>query len=49
MGVKIMLSPLLNIAELLSYKYIIMTVDAVRKVEELWGEKSAPEAVGSVS
>jgi large subunit ribosomal protein L4 len=49
MGVKIMLSPLLNIAELLSYKYIIMTVGAVRKVEELWGEKSAPEAVGSVS
>ena len=49
MGVKTMLSPLLNIAELLSYKYIIMTVDAVRKVEELWGEKSASEAVSSVS
>ena len=49
MGVKTMLAPLLNIAELLSYKYIIMTVDAVRKVEELWGEKSVPEAVGSIS
>ncbi len=48
MGVRIMLAPLLNIAELLSYKYIIMTVDAVRKVEELWGEKAASEAVGSV-
>ncbi len=49
MGVKTMLVPLFNIAELLSYKYIIMTVDAVRKVEELLGEKSVPEAVGSVS
>jgi len=49
MGVKTMLVPLFNIAELLSYKYIIMTLDAVRKVEELWGEKSVPEAVGSVS
>ncbi|OGO60501.1 MAG: 50S ribosomal protein L4 [Chloroflexi bacterium RBG_19FT_COMBO_48_23] len=49
MGVKTMLAPLLNIAELLSCKYIIMTVDAVRKVEELWGEKSVPEAVGSIS
>jgi len=44
-GVKTMPAPLLSIAELLSYKGIIMTVDAVRKVEELWGEKSVPEAV----
>ncbi|UCH51130.1 MAG: 50S ribosomal protein L4 [Chloroflexota bacterium] len=49
MGVKTMLAPLLSVAELLSYKYIIMTVDAVRKVEELWGEKSVPEVVGNVS
>jgi len=48
-GVKTMLAPLLNIAELLSYKYILMPMDAVRKVEELWGEKPAPEAVSSVS
>ena len=49
MGVKTMLAPLLNITELLSYKYILMPMDAVRKVEELWGEKAAPEAVSSVS
>jgi len=49
MGVKTMLAPLLNVADLLSYKYIVMTTDAVRKAEELWGEKSAPEAVSSVS
>jgi large subunit ribosomal protein L4 len=46
-GVKTMLAPLLSIAELLSYKDIVMAVDAVRKVEELWGEKVVPEAVGS--
>ena len=49
MGIKTMPAPLLNVAELLSYKSIIMTVDAVRKVEELWGEKSIPVAVGNVS
>jgi large subunit ribosomal protein L4 len=48
MGVKTMPAPLLNIAELLSYKYILMTMDAVRKVEALWGEKPVPEAVSSV-
>jgi large subunit ribosomal protein L4 len=49
LGVKTMPAPLLNVAALLSFKDLVMTVDAVRKVEELWGEKSAPEAVGSVS
>jgi large subunit ribosomal protein L4 len=49
LGVKTMPAPLLNVADLLSFKALIMTVDAVRKVEELWGEKSAPEAAGSVS
>ena len=49
LGVKTMPAPLLNVADLLSFKALVMTVDAVRKVEELWGEKSAPEAAGSVS
>lgn len=48
MDVKIMLAPVLNVAELLSYKYIIMTVDAVRKAEELWGEKLVAEAAGKI-
>ena len=49
LGVKTTPVPLLNIADLLSYKDIIMTVDAVRKVEELWGVKSVPEAVGNAN
>ena len=49
LGVKTMPAPLLNVAALLSFKDLVMTVDAVRKVEELWGEKSVPEAVGSVN
>ncbi len=49
LGVKTMPAPLLNVADLLSYKALIITVDAVRKTEELWSEKSAPEAVSSAS
>jgi large subunit ribosomal protein L4 len=49
LGVKTMPAPLLNVAALVSFKDLVMTVDAVRKVEELWGEKSVPEAVGSVN
>jgi large subunit ribosomal protein L4 len=49
MGVKTAPAPLLNVAALLSFKDLLMTVDAVRKVEELWGEKAVPEAAGSVN
>jgi len=38
-GVKTMPANLLNVADLLSYRTLIMTEDAVRKVEELWGQK----------
>lgn len=38
-GVKTMPARLLNVADLLSYRALIMTVDAVRKAEELWGGK----------
>jgi large subunit ribosomal protein L4 len=48
LGVKTMPAPLLNVADLLSFKGLLMTVDAVRKVEELWGEKSVPEVGVSV-
>jgi large subunit ribosomal protein L4 len=48
LGVKTMPAPLLNVADLLSFKDLLMTVDAVRKVEELWGEKSVPEVGVSV-
>jgi large subunit ribosomal protein L4 len=46
-GVKTTPAPLLNVAELLTYKVILMDVDAVRKVEEIWGEKPVREAVAS--
>lgn len=40
-GIKTMLANLLNVVDLLSYKMLLMTVSAVRKVEELWGGKAA--------
>jgi large subunit ribosomal protein L4 len=49
LGVKTTPAPLLNVADLLSFKDLVMTVDAVRKVEELWGEKPVLEAVSSVN
>ncbi|MBM4446412.1 MAG: 50S ribosomal protein L4 [Chloroflexi bacterium] len=49
LGVKTMPAPLLNVADLLSFKDLVMTVDAVRKVEEFWGAKSVPEAAGNVN
>ncbi len=46
-GVKTIPANLLNVADLLSYGIVIMTTDAVRKVEELWGQKPAEKvAVG---
>ncbi len=46
-GVKTIPAPLLNVADLLAFKDLIMTVDAVRVVEKLWGEKPIQEAVSS--
>ena len=40
-GVEIMPAALLNVVALLNHKKIIMTVGAVRKADELWGEKLA--------
>ena len=34
---------LLNVLDLLSYKLLLITVNAVRRVEELWGEKLPQE------
>ena len=42
-GIKTMPANLLNILDILSHKMLIMTVAAVRKAEELWGEKAAQE------
>ncbi len=40
-GVEIMPAALLNVIALLNHKKVIMTVEAVRKADELWGEKLA--------
>jgi large subunit ribosomal protein L4 len=48
-GVKTMTASLLNVADLLSFKALVMTVDAVRKAEELWGEKAIQEVATSVN
>jgi large subunit ribosomal protein L4 len=47
-AVKMMQASLLNVADLLSCKGLVMTVDAVKKVEELWGqEKERATAVNN--
>jgi large subunit ribosomal protein L4 len=38
-GVKVTAAPLINVVDLLSCRTLLMTVAAVRRVEELWGEK----------
>lgn len=40
-GIKTLPANLLNVVDVLSYKMLLMTVSAVRKAEELWGEKAA--------
>ena len=44
-GVKTIPAPLLSVAELLTYKVLVMDVDAIRKVEQIWGERSMEKAV----
>jgi large subunit ribosomal protein L4 len=47
-GITTIPANLLNVADILSHNVLVMTVDAVRKAEELWGN-SAPEGDGSES
>ena len=42
-GIKTMPANLLNVVDILSHKVLLMTVSSVRRVEELWGEKTAVE------
>jgi len=42
-GIKTMPANLLNVLDILSHKVLLLTVSAVRRVEELWGEKVAAE------
>ena len=40
-GIKTIPASLLNVVDILSYKMLLMTEAAVRKVEQLWGQKLA--------
>jgi len=42
-GIKTMPASLLNVVDILSRKMLLMTVAAVRKAEELWGERLSKE------
>jgi large subunit ribosomal protein L4 len=42
-GIKTLPANTLNVVDLLSYKALVMTEDAVRKAEQLWGEGSSEE------
>jgi len=42
-GVKTLPANILNVVDLLSYQGLVMTEDAVRKAEELWGEEMSKE------
>ena len=46
-AVKTMPASLLNVVDILSCKKLLMTVPAVRKAEELWGEKSPEGGSGA--
>ncbi len=47
-GVAMTSASLLNVADIMSHKNLLMTVDAVRRAEELWGE-AASEGDSSAS
>jgi len=42
-GIKTLPANLLNVVDLLSYRILVMTEAAVRKAEQLWGEKQPQE------
>ena len=43
-GVKMLTANLLNVADVLSYKKLLMTTAAVKKTEELWGQRRVEKA-----
>jgi large subunit ribosomal protein L4 len=45
--IKTMPANLLNVIDILSHKMVLMTVSAIRRVEELWGEKKAAEVTNA--
>ena len=46
-GIRTMPASLLNVVDLLSYTMLLMTVAAVRKVEQLWGQRPSRGGVNA--
>jgi len=40
-GIKTTMVAMLSVADLLSYKMLVLDIDAVRRIEELWDKKEA--------
>ncbi len=47
--IKAVTAPVLNVADLLSYKFLIITKPAVRIAEDLWGSKKSAQGDGIAS
>lgn len=43
-GIKATMVSMLNVADLLSYKMLVLDTDAVRSIEKLWGQKKSSKA-----
>ena len=43
-GIKTTMVSMLNVADLLSYKALVLDIDAVRRIEELWDEKRSEKS-----
>jgi ribosomal protein L4 len=43
-GIKTTMVSMLNVADLLSYKVLVLDVDAVRRIEELWDVKKTEKS-----
>jgi len=48
-GIKTIPASLLNVVDILSYKMLLITEAAVRKVEQLWGERLSQRVPGKIS
>jgi ribosomal protein L4 len=40
-GIKTTMVSMLNVADLLSYKMLVLDVDAIRRIEEIWDKKES--------
>ncbi len=48
-GVKVMPARLLNVADLLSFKMLVLTAGAVQVIEELWGQKEVKKVPANIA